>query len=269
MKKIHCIAGIPRSGSTLLCNILNQNPAFYASDTSPIPDILGTLTQRVTGSAEIQGLLNMDSEAAQERIRSMFRSMIKAWYSDTDQIVFDKSRGWAFFGLLMADLFPSAKFIVTVRDLREVFASIEKQHRKTPFFDAADGPGQKTIFSRADLMMAPEGLIGAAATGLIDLMSRMPERVHAVSYEALTRNPAHELAGIYEFLELPPFKHEFENVANVSQEPDHLYHGKFPHIGAGKVTPSKRGAWREYLNQDLGELIFGRYPQYNQAFGYQ
>jgi len=269
MKAIHCITGVPRSGSTLLCNVLNQNPAFHASDTSPIPELLGTLTQRVSGSDEIRGLLNVDSEAAQERVRSMFRSMVKAWYSDTDQVVFDKARGWAFFGLLMADLFPEARFIVTARDLRDVFASVEKQHQKTPFFDLATTPVEKTIFARADLMMSPEGLIGSAATGLVDLMARIPERVFPLSFEALTRDPKTKIAELYDFLELEPFEHQFEDVKNVSREPDHIHLEKFPHVGAGKVTPTKRGAWRDYINPELGDLIFGRYPQYNQAFGYQ
>jgi sulfotransferase len=269
MKAIHCIAGVPRSGSTLFCNILNQNPAFHATDTSPIPEILGTLTQRVSGSPEIQGLLNLDTEGAQERVRSMFRSMVKAWYSDTDKIVFDKSRGWSFFALLMADLFPEARFIVTVRDLRDVFASIEKQHRKNPFFDQAGDVTQKTILNRADMMLAPDGMIGGSATGLVDLMARLPDRVFPVSYEALTRDPGTKMSELYDFLELPAFEHQFEDVKNVSHEPDHIHMNKFPHVGAGKVKPATRGAWKDYLDPELGGLIFGRYPQYNQAFGYQ
>jgi sulfotransferase len=40
MKKLHLIAGLPRSGSTLLCNILNMNPNFYATPTSPLIDVI-------------------------------------------------------------------------------------------------------------------------------------------------------------------------------------------------------------------------------------
>jgi len=33
---IHFIAGLPRSGSTLLAGILRQNPRFHAAMTSPV-----------------------------------------------------------------------------------------------------------------------------------------------------------------------------------------------------------------------------------------
>ena len=35
------MAGLPRSGSTLLASILNQNPDIYVSAQSPLPNILG------------------------------------------------------------------------------------------------------------------------------------------------------------------------------------------------------------------------------------
>ena len=39
-KTIHFISGLPRSGSTLLCNILAQNPRFHTTATSGIMDIM-------------------------------------------------------------------------------------------------------------------------------------------------------------------------------------------------------------------------------------
>ena len=35
-KKYHFITGLPRSGSTLLTSILNQNPRFHSSITDPL-----------------------------------------------------------------------------------------------------------------------------------------------------------------------------------------------------------------------------------------
>ena len=43
MKKLNLIAGMPRSGSTLLCNLLNMNPEFHATATSPVIDVLGNM----------------------------------------------------------------------------------------------------------------------------------------------------------------------------------------------------------------------------------
>ena len=40
-RKFHFISGMPRSGSTLLAAILNQNPRFRAGMTSPLPTSWG------------------------------------------------------------------------------------------------------------------------------------------------------------------------------------------------------------------------------------
>ena len=40
MARFHFISGLPRSGSTLLQNILSQNPRFYCSPTSGLFDLL-------------------------------------------------------------------------------------------------------------------------------------------------------------------------------------------------------------------------------------
>lgn len=39
-KSIYFLAGLPRSGSTLLANILAQNPSIYVTPTSGIVDML-------------------------------------------------------------------------------------------------------------------------------------------------------------------------------------------------------------------------------------
>ncbi|NBP58534.1 sulfotransferase, partial [bacterium] len=38
-KKYYFISGLPRSGSTLLSAILNQNPRFYSGPNSPVVPI--------------------------------------------------------------------------------------------------------------------------------------------------------------------------------------------------------------------------------------
>ena len=40
MKDYYFLAGLPRSGNTVLSSILNQNPLIYSSPLSPISEIL-------------------------------------------------------------------------------------------------------------------------------------------------------------------------------------------------------------------------------------
>jgi len=38
-KTVHFVSGLPRSCSTLLCNLLAQNPRVHATPTSPLHEI--------------------------------------------------------------------------------------------------------------------------------------------------------------------------------------------------------------------------------------
>ncbi len=269
MKSFHVITGTPRSGSTLLCNILNQNPEFHAGITSPLPEILGVMVNKFSTSTEIQAALIKDQPGTEKALNDMLLSVIECWHQDTDKVVFDKSRGWTFNALLLDSLFDNVKIIATVRDLRSVFGSIEKQHRKTPMFDQASSANEKTVFNRADVMMAPEGLVGQCVIGLEDVMARAPDKVFTVNYEALSIDPRTKMMELYNFLGIPYFDHDFDNVVNVADEVDGLHFNKFPHEGSGKVTPTDRNEWTKFLTPELGGMIQQRYPSYNSLFGYQ
>lgn len=269
MKSFNVVTGVPRSGSTLLCNILNQNPEFYAGDTSPLPEIVSTLVNKFSTNGEIQSALIKDSEGTMLKLNTMIQSVIEAWYEGEDRVIFDKSRGWTFNAVLLGELFSTAKIIATVRDLRNVFGSVEKQHRKTPVFDLASNPNEKTIMDRADKMMSPEGMIGQCVVGMEDAMARVQDRVFVVQYESFTLDPRSKMVELYDFLGQPYFEHDFEGVENVAEEVDGLYLNKFPHQGGGKVEKTDRNEWKEYITPELGGMIYQRYPQYNSLFGYQ
>lgn len=270
MKAFNVITGLPRSGSTLLCNVLNQNPDFYASSTSPLPEMLSLMVNRFSNSPEIQAGLIKDSDEMTARCNAVLTAIIESWYADQDdKIVFDKSRGWTFNALLLEQLCAGAKIIVTVRDLRGVFSSVEKQHRKNPVFDASPGPVDKTIFARADAMFSPTGIIGQCAVGVEDVVRRFGDQVYLLHFESLTADPEGKLKEIYNFLEIPYFAHDFDNIENTAEDVDALYLNKFPHEGSGKVKPADVHEWQEYVTPDLASLIQGRYPAYNQFCGYQ
>ncbi len=269
MKGFHVISGLPRSGSTLLCNILNQNPEFYAGSTSPLPEICSGFVNIISNSMEIKACLVNDSEATQKRLQGMIMGLIVEWYADKqDKVIFDKSRGWPFSSTLLRSVFENIKMIVTVRDLRSVFGSIEKQHQKTPIFDQAMNPIQKTITSRADSMMSPEGIIGQCVHGVEDVMMRKPDNVFVLQYESFTVDPATKIKELYNFLGLPHFEHTYDDIKNTSEDVDSLYLNKFPHQGVGKINPADKTEWEEYVPEELAKLIIERYPSYNQRFGY-
>ena len=268
--RFHVVTGLPRSGSTLLCNVLNQNPKFYASSTSPVPAFINTLVHAWSNSVEVKGLLDKQEEQTEQRLKATAKGIIDNWYTSCHdgEVVFDKSRAWGVSSLLLKKIYPEAKIIVCVRNLVNVFASVEKQHRRNPLLDDAATPMEKTIYARADKMFGPEGLIGSPIVGIEDIIRRNPPGVIYVQYESFSKEPKMVMERLYSELEEEPYEHDFDNIKNVADDPDGFYLHKFPHKGEGKILPCNREEWKEYISVDLAMTIKGRFPDYNQFFGY-
>ena len=266
MQQFNAIAGLPRAGTTLLCNILNQNPEFFASSTSPLPRFLGTLTDVWGSSVEVKGALGDDRTATESKIYRCNKAFMDAYYADrNERVVFDKSRAWNIYFLQLRKLYPQSKLIVPVRDLRDVMASIEKQHRKNPLLD--DVPATKsTLMSRFNRMLSKDGLVGVHLNGIKDLIDRKEECLF-VRYEDLVEFPEQVLNRIYCYLLEEEFEHDLENVVNVATDPDHLYLNKFPHTGSGKVTKSE-SQWGSYFSTEIAQGIVNTYPWFFKKFGY-
>lgn len=268
---MHVITGLPRSGSTLLCNILNQNPDFKASSTSIVPALSASAIQIWSSSPEMKGFIRDDREGWDRRLRNVIKSISDAWHEPEDgQIVFDKSRGWTYHLLDLWSVWPDAKVLVTVRDLRGIFASVEKQHRKTAIFNEAVTGNKKTIFSRADMLFSPDSLVGSPLIGLKDIFQRKLEgKVHFVKLEDLAASPGHTMGEVYKYLGLPYYDgHDYKNVENTAKDPDWMLLWKFPHEGSGEVKAIKDNCWEDYMNEEISTVINEKFAWYQSYFGY-
>ena len=271
--KFHAIAGLPRSGSTLLCNLLAQNPHFSPSSTSCMPQLLAGMSQFWAQQPEVKSEIHNDPDGTHDRMREAMRGVIRGWYGSEPEfdaegtVVFDKSRAWGHHAELLADVWPSARIIVCVRDLRDVFASIERQHRKTPAINDSPDPYGRTLYGKADRMFAATGIIGAPLQGIEDMLRRQSNIV-AIAYEWLASAPEDALRRLYAAIGEPYYDgHDFGNVENQATDLDALYLNKFPHEGSGAVSPPS-DHWGDVVPPDIAQTIMGRFPAYNRAFGY-
>jgi sulfotransferase len=274
MEKFNVIAGMPRSGSTLFCNVLNQNPRFYASSTSCLAQTVRSISGLWSHAPEIKSEMIVDKTGTEARMVRSVRALIEAWYADKPEVVFDKGRFWNLSSLLLNQLFPDVHIFVCVRDLRAIFASVEKHHAQNPMIDEAGNPTELTTYNRADRLFSPNGLIGQQIMGVEDLIRRNPrnqkgkEFVHVVQYETFAQNPQLVIDRVYAVLGEERFEHDFENVVNTATDVDGLYGYKFPHAGSGKIEAPSEG-WREHVPSDIANLVMQRFANYNRAFGYQ
>ena len=89
MKTLHFIAGLPRSGSTMLCNILKQNPDIHSEAVSSLSSLVGSIHANWNGFDTNKEYPNEVSK------RGALSGVMDGYYKHIDKpIVFDKDRQW-------------------------------------------------------------------------------------------------------------------------------------------------------------------------------
>ncbi len=243
-KEIYILAGLPRSGSTLLANILAQNSQVYVTPTSGIVDMLVQVRNNWDRNDAFQAADRKQSEETKERV---IRAMLQAYFSHTDRpICIDKNRYWTEYLEMAAQLLggrDKVKVIVTVRDMRDVLASFESLYRKTSALGQIQQEANlalkfKTALGRVETFIDDGQPVGRAYNAIRDAVTRgWLDRMYFVDYVDLTHQPKKTLEGIYKFLEIEPCEHDFKNVAQVTFEDDFVYGFKDLHLIRPEVKP--------------------------------
>lgn len=239
----HFLGGLPRSGSTLLCNILAQNPRLHTTQTSACMDVMFGVRNNW------DQLIEHQAHPMPQAKRRVLREILNSYYADVERpVIIDKCRGWVSL-LEMADsvLDRPAKIIVPVRDVRDVLASFERLWRQ----QAASGqvPGERenyfqfqTTEGRIAFWMRDDQPVGLAYNRIRDAVTRLrgtglSDRLHFVPFERLTADPAGTLSDIYQFLEEPHFEHDFDYIEQVTTEDDRVFGFTGLHTIRSRIEP--------------------------------
>jgi hypothetical protein len=116
-----------------------------------------------------------------------------------------------------------------VRDIRSIYASMEKNFRKNPHKENYVQNQMQlqgtTLRKRLDIW-ASGTPVGTALDGLRDVIDQqIDKKVLFIRYEDLMGNPENEIKRLYEYFELPYYdKHDFVNVTQYTKEND-AFHG--------------------------------------------
>jgi len=129
MNKIFFQSSLPRSGSTLLQNIMGQNPDFYVTPTSGVLELLYAARGNYSSSPEFKA---QDQEDMKEGFISFCRGGLEGFYKGiTDKkYVIDKSRGWGIHYGFLNSFYPDPKIVCMIRDPRAIMSSMEKNFRR-------------------------------------------------------------------------------------------------------------------------------------------
>ena len=262
MKNLITICGLPRSGSTLLQNVLSENPDFFVSKlTSNIPGYLEATRLSWSNSQETPGAMKAYPDLSQ-RFERVLRGIVDNFYG-SDKIIVDKSRGWTDKIPLAKQLWPESKHLVCIRDPRDILVSCEKLDLKDQTVTKMRSP-HNGILDRAQALFHKTGMVGSCLHATMDTVFRSQD-VHYVKFEDFVTRPRLILAEIYDYLELPQFTHDINNVPQYAQDLDEIYFRKFTHVASGKIEPPSKN-WEDFLHPDIAKLVVNAYPDFYKTF---
>lgn len=250
-KTFFFISGMPRSGSTLLANILNQNPGIRATPTSGLCPLLIQTNHAWHNIPEIRA-----SASALDRV-SVLRSMFEGYHANIEQqVVINKSRGWVTAVEMLTYIFETRpKILVTYRDLPSILSSCEKLFRRefaSPKSTAQWGSNMETIEGRLAFWTGSDQMVGGAYNRIRDCVMRGHRQcLHFVNFDELTSNPARVMQSVYDFLGLLPNScHDFSNVAQTTYENDSEHGFVDLHTIRPDIIPVKKD-YREVLGEAI------------------
>ena len=138
--------------------------------------------------------------------------------------IIDRNGGWGTISNLemLEKYFPNdLKFIVPVRDILEILSSYCLQAEKSNSYNFLDEGIDFHCYNYrtkndkiCDFLMKPGEIFGIDMQlfSVYNLLEKCREKIHLVEYKDLVRNPRKEINKIYEFLDIPKFDHDFDNI---------------------------------------------------------
>ena len=271
IEKLFFQSSLPRAGSTMLQNILAQNPDVYATPTSGVLELIYGARANYSSSPEFKA---QDTELMKQGYLSFCKNGVEGFFNAiTDKkYVVDKSRGWGVHYGFLNEVFPEPKIICMVRDLRDIFCSMEKNFRKSQYKDMgivnhAELKGTTTP-KRIDIW-ANSQPVGMAIERLTEIFRQgINEKILFIRYEDLCLYPDATMMKIYNYLEIPHFQHDFENIEQVTKEDDEIY-GMFGDHTIRKSLELTPSTANKVLGTDVTEWIYSNYRWFYDTFKYE
>lgn len=266
MKTYHFMAGLPRSGSTLLKSILDQNPNLHTNPVSPVMELMYH-TEEYFKKSE-QYLAYEKPKNAHKIIKSYIENY---YYEREEDIIIDHCRSWPNnIERIKTYITPNPKIICPVRDILEILTSfIDMIHRnsdQTSFIDEHLMEKGFTVDddNRCKYLMGDDGIVEQSLWSLSQaFIKNDTKHLLLVEYNDLVNTPEETFKRIYEFLELDYYSHNFMSIENTHREKEDQWSLKDMHHVRQKLQKTSKNP-EEVLSSDIlnkySKLEYWKYP---------
>jgi len=256
MKTYYFDCGLPRSGSTLLTALLNQNPQIHAGTLSPVFEVMYYTNDRLQGE-------QAQAFPKPRIFKKMVENVIDTYYEDVKEpVVIDKCRAWpAHIDLIKQYITPDPKIICTVRHPLDILASFITLFHKDGGLNFIDKAMLKqglfvTDDARCHFMMNPGGIVWESMNALATAFRQnQTQYIHFIQYDDLVSDPKRVMQGIHSYLRLKPFEYDFENIVQKDREKDKEVYG-LPTMHEVRQKIEKKS---KHYSEVLSEEVINKY----------
>jgi len=222
MKKYFFLAGLPRSGNTLLSSILNQNPDIMVSANSFLCDHMQQ-TALLQYDEKFQNFPDADS------LNNLISSTFDSYYTNWDaKYIIDRGPWGTPTNLYMLENYLSneVKIICSVRDIVEIISSTirvssnrirniiqEQIQRNQRFMESY----KNDIDLMCEVITDPAGQLEKFMFSLNNLLKEENRKyLHLVEYNDIVNDTENTIKGIYDFLNIDYYPHKFNYIKSFS-----------------------------------------------------
>jgi len=218
MKKYYFLAGLPRSGNTLLSSILNQNPEILVSANS-------FLCEHMNQTALFQFHEKFKNFPDENSVNNLISSTFDSYYKDWDaKYIIDRGPWGTPPNLYLLENYLSndIKIICTVRDILEIISSFIRANPDIIFNQLKEQIQNNQRFLESyksdmelmcEIVTEPSGQLEHFMFSLNNLLKEKNRGyLHIVEYNDLITDTDKTIKRIYDFLEIEHYHHNYKYI---------------------------------------------------------
>lgn len=259
-KNLFFLAGLPRSGSTVLASLLSSRSDMTVTTTSPFLDLLYYVDEAFGKLAQIYTFDRNTISA------NVFRGISANFYNHIETpYVIDKHRGHPRnLAPIKQYVTPDPKILCTYRPIPEIIASyvalMEKSPRGSNFVDRDLAQSGLAITTENRAMTLWTKHISDPYNSLLHGMRNHRKNLLLIAYDDLVGDPARTLNGIYDFLGIPRWEsHQFHGIQAKGLEENDFAWGL---EGLHHIRPILKKTSKSPI-EVLGPDLASRFEQFN------
>ena len=226
-------------------------------------------------SNEVSEFIALDKDVLNKSYINFLRQGMRGWFEAmTDKpIVFSKSRIWAEFLPHTFAIDPNSKYLVILRDLRDIICSFESLLWKYPqvMYDNEKGSFYQQSLERRMELYCTDGFSNlgrplAMLPHVMEVAHKNPNSFFLCKHEHFNEKPRETMQQIYQWLGEPNFEHDFDNIPKPDYyEHDTVYRALVNHKTRTKLEKLEP-RWSKIMTEEQSKAVIDNNRWYYETF---